>query len=200
MKAKTKWILAVSVVKCRHHENGLLPITRSYLLWNLMLPTLLIIMTKSQLSVRLLKRTCFRCSKGFVVFFRAVFQLTTPENTITYLNPLCLSPQNFAQALSSVSLGSWNGAKRKWKQCLCKILWWQTKRIKVCYGILWSGQLKCFSKNTTSPLEHLKRFPVLNKGCRIIQKRSCTDYNVSALSLRHWFEYKIALGQKETLV
>ena len=106
--------------------------------------------------------------------FRAVFQLTTPENTITYLNPLCLSPQNFAQALSSVSLGSWNGAKRKWKQCLRKILWWQTKRIKVCYGILWSGQLKCFSKNTTSPLEHLKpclkRFPVLNKGWRIYRK------------------------------
>ena len=33
-------------------------------------------------------------------------ELTTPENTITYHNVLCLSPQNFAQALSSVSLRS----------------------------------------------------------------------------------------------
>ena len=33
-------------------------------------------------------------------------QLTTPENTITYHNALCLSPQKFAYALSSVSLGS----------------------------------------------------------------------------------------------
>ena len=32
--------------------------------------------------------------------------LTTTENTITYHNALCLSPQNFAYALSSVSLGA----------------------------------------------------------------------------------------------
>ena len=38
---------------------GLLPITRSYLLWNLMLPTLLIIITKSQLSVKLLSLKCY---------------------------------------------------------------------------------------------------------------------------------------------
>ena len=35
-----------------------------------------------------------------------MLQLTTPENTITYHNVLCLSPQNFAQALFSVSLGA----------------------------------------------------------------------------------------------
>ena len=34
--------------------------------------------------------------------------LTTPENTITYHNALCLSPQNFAQALFSVSLLEWS--------------------------------------------------------------------------------------------
>ena len=33
-------------------------------------------------------------------------QLTTPENTITYHSALRLSPQNFAQALFSVSLGA----------------------------------------------------------------------------------------------
>ena len=32
--------------------------------------------------------------------------LTTKENTITYHNALCLIPQNFAYALSSVSLGA----------------------------------------------------------------------------------------------
>ena len=35
----------------------------------------------------------------------------------------------------SVSLGSENGPKRNWKQCLCKILGWQTENIMVCYGI-----------------------------------------------------------------
>ena len=33
--------------------------------------------------------------------------------------------------------------KRNWKQCLCKILGWQTKSIMVCYGIFWSGQFLC---------------------------------------------------------
>ena len=35
----------------------------------------------------------------------------------------------------------WNGPKRNWKQCLCKILGWQTKSIMVCYDIFCSGQL-----------------------------------------------------------
>ena len=35
-----------------------------------------------------------------------VVKLTTPENTITYHNALSLSPQNFAKALSLISLGS----------------------------------------------------------------------------------------------
>ena len=32
--------------------------------------------------------------------------------------------------------------KRNWRQCLCKILGWQTKSIMVCYGIFWSGQYR----------------------------------------------------------
>ena len=32
--------------------------------------------------------------------------------------------------------------KRNWKQCLCKILGWQTKSIMVCYDIFWSGQYR----------------------------------------------------------
>ena len=35
-------------------------------------------------------------------------QLTTPENTMTYHNALCLSPQNFEYAMSSVSPGATN--------------------------------------------------------------------------------------------
>ena len=31
--------------------------------------------------------------------------------------------------------------QRNWRQCLCKILGWQTKSVMVCYGIFWSGQL-----------------------------------------------------------
>ena len=53
---------------------------------------------------------------------KAIGQLTTPENTITYHNALFLSPQNFAQALFSVSLGTILTPKRNQKQCLCKIL------------------------------------------------------------------------------
>ena len=65
-------------------------------------------------------------------------ELTTPESTITYHNALCLSPQNFAYALSSISLG------RKWPQeklktMLMQVLGWQTKSIMVWYGIFWSG-------------------------------------------------------------
>ena len=32
----------------------------------------------------------------FVCLFPIKLQLTTPENTLTYHNALCLSPQNFA--------------------------------------------------------------------------------------------------------
>ena len=63
------------------------------------------------------------------------------RNTVTYHNALCLSPQNFAEALSSVWPGSQNGPKGNWKQCLCKLLGRQTKSIMVCYGIFWSVQL-----------------------------------------------------------
>ena len=83
------------------------------------------------------------CSKTLLVTARRVLtnlQLTTPENPITYHNALCLSPQNFAYALFSVSLGAILTPKRNWRQCLCKILGWQTKSIMVYYGIFWIGE------------------------------------------------------------
>ena len=52
-------------------------------------------------------------------------QLTTPENTTTYHNALCLSPQNFTYALFSVSLGAILHPKRNWRQCLSKTLGWE---------------------------------------------------------------------------
>ena len=55
-----------------------------------------------------------------------------------YHNALCLSLQNFALALSSVSLKGHFNSQEKLKQCLCKILGWQTKSIMVCYVIFWS--------------------------------------------------------------
>ena len=33
--------------------------------------------------------------------------------------------------------------RENWRQCLCKILGWQTKSIVVCYGIFCSGQYMC---------------------------------------------------------
>ena len=48
-----------------------------------------------------------------------------------YHNNLPLCFQNFAEALFLFSLGTYNGPKRYWKQCLCKILEGQTKSIMV---------------------------------------------------------------------
>ena len=42
-------------------------------------------------------RHCFKMNKKiFPLFITENIQLTTPENTITYHNTLCLSPQTFA--------------------------------------------------------------------------------------------------------
>ena len=65
-------------------------------------------------------------------------ELTTPENTITYHNTLFVTPKFCISIVFSFSWG--RGPKRNWRQCLCKILGWQTKSIMVCYGIFWSGQ------------------------------------------------------------
>ena len=53
------------------------------------------------------------------------------KNTITYHNALCSSPPKFKKALFSVSLGAILPPKRNWRQCLCKMLGWQTKTIMV---------------------------------------------------------------------
>ena len=45
-------------------------------------------------------------------------------------------------SLSSVSLGATLTPEGNWRQCLCKILEWQSKSIMVCYGIFCSGQLQ----------------------------------------------------------
>ena len=68
-------------------------------------------------------------------------ELTTPENTKTYHNALCLSPPKFC--ISIVFSFSW---ELKWPQEKLKTMLMQsfgvtTKSIMVCYGIFWSGQL-----------------------------------------------------------
>ena len=45
--------------------------------------------------------------------------------------------------------------KRNWRQCVRKILGWQTKSIMVCYGTFWSGQFP-----TTAPLHWLSINPL----------------------------------------
>ena len=45
--------------------------------------------------------------------------------------------------------------KRNWRQCVCKILGWQTKSIMVCYGTFWSRQFP-----TTAPLHWLSINPL----------------------------------------
>ena len=69
--------------------------------------------------------------------------LTTSENTVTYHNSLCLSPQTLHKHCFQFLLGPVLTPKRNWGRCLRKSLGWQTKSSirMVCYGIFWSGQL-----------------------------------------------------------
>ena len=67
-------------------------------------------------------------------YFHLVKGLTTPENTITYHNALCLSPQNFAEALFSVSPGAISNSQEKLKTILMQNFGVTNKEH---YGMLW---------------------------------------------------------------
>ena len=67
-------------------------------------------------------------------YFHLVKGLTTPENTITYHNALCLSPQNFAEALFSVSPGAISNSQEKLKTILMQKFGVTNKEH---YGMLW---------------------------------------------------------------
>ena len=65
-----------------------------------------------------------------------VHQLTTPENTTTYQqNALCLSPQNFAYALSSDSLWSYKMAPTETENNAYVKCWGDKQR--ALYSMLW---------------------------------------------------------------
>ena len=74
-----------------------------------------------------------KISNGTPLQKRAHWELTTPENTITYHNAL---------KFCTIIVFSFSWAilthKRNWRQCLCKILGWQTKSVMVYYGIFGS--------------------------------------------------------------
>ena len=53
--------------------------------------------------------------------------------------PTLPNPRNKNQRRGGI-VQNWPLQKRNWKQCLCKILGWQTKSVMVCYGIFWGGQ------------------------------------------------------------
>ena len=79
---------------------------------------------------------CENKSQSYIYYTcDTTLELITPENTITYLNTLCLSPQILHKHCFPVSLGAILTLKRNWRQCLCKILKRQTKSIMVCYDI-----------------------------------------------------------------
>ena len=75
-------------------------------------------------------------------------ELASFKNTI---NTLCLSLQNFAKSLFSFSPGTYNGSKRNWKQCLCKLLEGQTKSIMV---LLILANFSNLSKSCTLTRRH----------------------------------------------
>ena len=65
--------------------------------------------------------------------FLKVFWLFVISNSKKYHSTVCLSTQNFAQALFIFTFGIYNDPERNWKQCLCKILGGQTKNIMVFF-------------------------------------------------------------------
>ena len=73
------------------------------------------------------QRKYLSCSLRYRAPFRS-------ENTITDHNALCLSPQNFAYVLSSVSLESWKWPREKLKTMLMQNFGVINKEH---YGMLW---------------------------------------------------------------
>jgi len=63
--------------------------------------------------------------------FRIVSEQKVIGHFQNFDNTLCLSLRNLSQLLSLFYLGIIVSPRRKWKQCLCKILGGQTKSIKV---------------------------------------------------------------------
>ena len=78
---------------------------------------------------------------------KEIKQLTTPENTITYYNALCLSPQivhkHCLQFLLGVKMAPREKENWNLKQCLPKILGWQKRAL--WYVMVFSGVVNCAS-------------------------------------------------------
>ena len=62
---------------------------------------------------------------------------TTPENTVTCHNALCLSPENFAEALFSVSLGAIVTPRETEDNAWAKF--WGDKQRALWYVMVFSG-------------------------------------------------------------
>ena len=136
--------------------------------------SLIPIMTREEVGVQMRWEVCtiFLASPSVPRYEQI---LTTPENTITYHNALCLSPQNFAQALFSVSLGAILTPKRNWGQCLCKSLGWQNKEH---YGMLWYF------------------FDIEIVSCRLLQRIARMDMDWKLKKLGQLFQVSMPCLQK----
>ena len=74
------------------------------------------------------------------------FSLPSPWSLLKFriavIQTFCYHSNVTSHFIASVSLGVTLTPERNWRQCLCKILEWQSKSIMVCYGIFCSGQLQ----------------------------------------------------------
>ena len=97
-----------------------------------------------------------------------------------YHNTLCfLSLQNFAWVLLLYSLGTIVSPRRKWKQCLCKILEGQTKSIMVFLKVTYTVHPRCVTGYTHYSQESNTKLNFLVKSQFLRQKRDLRHISVS---------------------
>ena len=89
----------------------------------------------------------------------STYRQLTPENTITYHNALRLSPQNFVQALFSVSLGAILTPKRNCMKTMLMQNFGVTKKER--YGMLWHFLEWSINERVSVMVFHLNFCPTL---------------------------------------
>ena len=122
-------------------------------------------------------------------------QLTTPENTTTWHNALCLSLQNFAWAFFSVSLGAILTPKRNWRKWLCKILGH--------YGMswyFWSGQFCIFSFGWPEKKEFFPNFFRWATWISQVQRNLCIQSNPALWTPHYYLQFALSLGKESPYI
>ena len=110
--------------------------------------------------------------------FRIVYEQKVVGHFQKFHNTLCLSLQNLSQLLLLFYLGTMVSPRRKWKQCLCKILGGQTKSIMVFLKV-------ASSVHSYSRIALIERAVMLAKSAFFPSQKICKNFNQSGRTLQH---------------